>query len=219
MLKIHSLPISAVLIAAALLCGSAKTAQAQDAAAPSVAEAARRSREQKKTSGKPVKTLTDDNLPAAPPAAAAATAPVATDATASPETAKSDSAAAAESATAAQPASAANSTPNASAGRDDSGKTKESELKAALERAKKELAVAEHELDVVQRKAVLDSDSHFSKADYDRDEAGKAVLAGDAKQAADKQKSIEMLKAKLTELKELLGKDADAGSEKNPPKN
>jgi len=56
------------LIACVFLTGlsGAAPAQSQDGSAPSVAEAARRAREQKKTAAKPVRTLTNDDLPAAP---------------------------------------------------------------------------------------------------------------------------------------------------------
>ncbi len=56
------------LIACVFLTGlsGAALARSQDDSSPSVAEAARRARERKKTAAKPVRTLTNDDLPAAP---------------------------------------------------------------------------------------------------------------------------------------------------------
>src|SRR5260370_2948749 len=61
-------PIFVFAAACMLLSGlsSATWAQSQSDPAPSVAEAARRAREKKKENAKPVRTLTNDDLPAAP---------------------------------------------------------------------------------------------------------------------------------------------------------
>src|SRR5438270_12278762 len=69
MLKLnHTFSFVALSAAFLLTTGLLGTAQAQSDNAPSVAEAARRAREQKKSAAKPGRTLTNDNLPAAPPA-------------------------------------------------------------------------------------------------------------------------------------------------------
>ena len=61
-------PVFVFAAACMLLTGlpSATWAQSQSDSAPSVAEAARRAREKKRENAKPVRTLTNDDLPAAP---------------------------------------------------------------------------------------------------------------------------------------------------------
>src|SRR6266404_5260291 len=61
--------LSAIAVMSFCLTGMshAALAQSQSDSAPSVAEAARRAREQKKHDAKPVHTFTNEDLPAAPP--------------------------------------------------------------------------------------------------------------------------------------------------------
>ena len=177
-------------------------AQSQSDTAPSVAEAARRSRDAKKSAAKPVKTLTNDNLPAAPATAAApaegTTSAAAADASAAP-------------ASTALPKEA----PSDAASKAEQEKQAKAKIKAELERVKKDLAVAEHELDVLERKVVLDSDAFYSKANYAADTAGKAVLDADAEQVNEKKISVEELRARIAEL-QAMAADAAPESNKNP---
>ena len=194
-------PLIALSMAILCMAGFSGTAcaQSQEDSAPSVAEAARRTREQKKNAAKPVKTLTNDDLPAAPAASSnQASAPVN----------------AAESG-AATPGGASATPANAEG--DEQAKLKKEENAEALERAKKELARAEHELDVMQRKAALDSDSYFSKTDFASDTAGKANLDAEAQEINAKKEDIDKLKARVAELQEAVGDAAPAEPEKNPP--
>jgi len=178
-------------------------AQSQDDSAPSVAEAARRAREQKKAAAKPVRTLSNDDLPAAPVSGAKA-------AEAQVNRAKAEDNALATSDANQAPAAPVN---------DERTKEKNAENAAALERAKKELAQAEHELDVTQRKAALDSDAYYSKPDFANDKDGKANLDAEAQQISDKKQAIESIKAHIAELQALLGEAAPAEPDKNPPAN
>lgn len=192
-------------IACAFLTGwsGAALAQSQDDSAPSVAEAARRAREQKKAAAKPARSLTNDNLPATPVSGANA-------AEAQVNAAKAeDNAAATSDANQAQAAPVD----------DEKTKEKNAENAAALERAKKELAQAEHELDVTQRKAALDSDAYYSRPDFANDKDGKANLDAEAQQISDKKQAVETLKARVAELQALVGEAPSLEPDKNPQNN
>ena len=193
--------VSTTLILATGFAGSV-CAQSSDNA-PSVAEAAKRAREQKKNATKAARTLTDDSLqkaspsdisvvgtPAAPPAPDAANPAVAA---------------------AGKPAPAASA-------EDEKEKQRKAGFKEALENAKKQLAAAEHELDVLQRKQALDDDAYHSKADFASDTAGKAKLTDDANQIEGKQTLIQSLKEKIAEYQAQLG-DAAAAPGPEPQKN
>ncbi len=193
------------LIACVFLTGlsGAALAQSQDDSAPSVAEAARRAREQKKTAAKPVRTLTNDDLPAAPVSGA------------NPAEAQVNPAKAEDNAAATSDANQAQTAPV----NDEKTGEKNAENAAALEHAKKELAQAEHELDVTQRKAALDSDAYYSKPDFANDKDGKANLDAEAQQISDKKQAVETLKARVAELQALVGEAPSLEPDKNPPNN
>ena len=159
----------------------------------SVADAARRAREQKKNAAKPVRTVTNDDLPPAPAAAAQPAAAASDQATPDAE----------NGAAAKSPAPA-----ESSASSDDAAKGKV-EIEAALKRAKAELAQAQNELDVLQRKAALDSDAFYSQTDYGRDADGKARLDANAQQVNDRKSRVEVLKAKIAVLQAQLGESAE----------
>jgi hypothetical protein len=197
--------VLAAISVAALLLGSwaqVAIAQSQADSTPSVAEAARRARELKKNAAKPVKTLTNDDLPAAPTAEATEANPKGAGAT--PD---STAAAPANDGSAKQPATA----------NDEKTRQKKAEDAAALERAKKELATALEELDVMQRKAALDSDSYYSKTGFASDTAGKANLDAEAQQITDKKQTIEAIKARVAELQAAIGDQPAAQPDKNAP--
>src|SRR5882762_2865016 len=166
---------------------SATWAQSQSDPAPSVAEAARRAREKKKENAKPVRTLTNDDLPAAS-AGDGATGTV-------------------------TPTPAAKGEDAVAPAANDEGE-------------KKQLAQLLSELDIMERKAVLDSDSYYSKTDYASDKEGKANLDAEAQQISDKKQSVDELKARVAELQDMVGDSTENQSdktdnsdktEKNPP--
>jgi len=193
-------PVFAFAAACMLLTGlcNRTCAQSQSDSAPSVAEAARRAREKKKENAKPVRTLTNDDLPAAP-AGDAATG-----------TATSTPAAKGEDAV----APAAN----------DDGEKKPPA--SANDEKAKQLAQLLSELDIMERKAVLDSDSYYTKTDYASDKEGKANLDAEAQQISDKKQAADELKARVAELQAMVGDSTENESdktdnsdktEKNPP--
>jgi hypothetical protein len=177
--------------------GFLSAAQAQPQSdSPSVADAARRAREQRKNAAKPARTLTNDDLPAAPAA------------TAQPPTSPSD-AAAEDRAKSESETSTSGKTPAGDAAPASDSTKKKSEIEAAIKRAKGELAQAQTELDLLQRKAVLDSDSFYAQTDYAHDTDGKARLDANAQQVNDKKSQVEDLKAKVAALLAQLGENAE----------
>jgi hypothetical protein len=173
----------------------------------SVADAARRAREQKKNAPKPARTLTNDDLPAAPPAGQPSLAPPGGAESAAPDQANTDS----ETATPGKaPAAAETAAP---AG--DAQKKKE-EIEATLKRAKAELAQALSELDILQRKSALDSDSFYSQTGFSQDTEGKAKLDEDAHQVNDKKSQVDELKSKVAALQAELGEAAEPDKPAQP---
>jgi len=209
-------PYVLVLTAGLMLTGwcASAFAQSQSDNAPSVAEAARRAREQKKNSAKPVRTLTNDNLPAAPAPGANDTGSAATRASAA---ADQTTPATTEAGAPVNNADAALAAPAAAPASEEQAKQKKAENVAKLEHAKKELAQAQGELDVMQRKAVLDSDSFYSKTGFANDKDGKAVLDSEAQQINEKKQAIEALKAKIAELQAVVDQSATPPDDKDKP--
>lgn len=201
----HRYPFIAIVGLFVSTWGGSALPQSQGDSAPSVAEAARRARDQKKTSGKPVRTLTNDNLQPAPPAArnqdSASSAPATAEETA-------DQAKGEASAKPVAPAS------------DDKAWKKKADSVEELKRLKKDLARSENELDVLRRKSALDSDSYYSEVDFASDKDGKAALDAEAQQIVDKQQAVAALKEKIAELEALVGEGEPppaAPDKDNPP--
>lgn len=155
----------------------------------SVADAARRAREQKKNAAKaPAKVINDDNISAtfktgqdninvmAPnpgtPEAAEQAGPKTDNTEAAQTTAKE----------AARPA-------------------QENALEIA--RVKEQIAQTEKELDLAKRELALDSNAYYAKTDFANDKAGKAKLDTEQQQIGDKQQGLETLKTRLAALEEL----------------
>jgi colicin import membrane protein len=165
-------------------------AQSQDSQTDSVAEAARRAREQKKAAGdKPAPVITDDILkPSAPQAPAAS----------------SDQAAADQK--------------DADASKTEGGAAKEGDKEktaAELADAKQQLADAEKAVDLAKRELALEQDNLYSKPDFQNDTAGKAKLDDLTQQIADKQQAVDDLKTRVADLEAKAGTQAPASEE--PP--
>jgi uncharacterized coiled-coil protein SlyX len=177
-------------------------AQSQDEQSPSVAEAARRAREQKKKSDKPARVISDDNLKPAP----GPTNPPDLQTAKAAEPGVSTEAAAPVAAPAAPPAKAAS--PEKKDSSDSSAEA--TSMKAQLEELEKEL-------DLLQREVPLERDNFYSKPDYTHDTAGKAKLDALMQQVTDKQQDVAALKTRLATLLEQLTKEQPAPAE-NPEK-
>jgi hypothetical protein len=200
----------------------AALAQSQDS--DSVADAARRARDQKKaqTAPKPAKVFTDDDIqppsPELPPAVQTAAAPVDTIPgtepgrikTVPPATANSD----ADKAPATGDTSADSTAPGvvkptpapeAPAGPDPEALKEIADLKISIKSGA-------GDLDILQRELALQQDTFYSNTDYAHDTAGKAKLDDIRQQVSDKQAELEKLKARLAEL----GSPADAAASAAP---
>jgi hypothetical protein len=185
--------VSTILLAACLVGMS--SARAQSGQEQSVAEAARKAREQKKTAAKPSTVITNDTLKPATPATvqqatavtesvpgtdATATSGATTDATAA-------SGAATGAATAAQPPKG-------------SSEKEIAEKKAKIEALKQDIADKAKEVDLQQRALALANESYYSRPDFSKDPDGKAKLDAMQSDLAQKKDQLSQLKAKLREL-------------------
>lgn len=204
--------LAAGLVTLAVLpCAASAQSQTDDQG--SVAEAARRAREQKKNA-KPVRTLTNDDLPPASPALEGqpAAAPVEQ---ANPQDQTTGPAKTGEKAVATEKST------KQQAGDEEKRAERKAELEKAVKRATADLAESEHELNILQRKQALDSDSYYSKTDYQSDTAGTATLDEDQQQIGDKKGQIEALKTKIAELQaeiEELGEPETSPPAGEPPR-
>jgi uncharacterized coiled-coil protein SlyX len=190
----------AALITAAVIPVAAR-AQSQDSQTQSVADAARRAREQKKAADKqPAPVITNDTLKPAAPAPSSDTAP-APGSPAQPAAEGSNAPA-----TNSAPAPAGQPVPG-SAAADGDQKPKDSAEVAAQ---KQQLADAQKELDLLQRELALEQDNVYSKPNSASDTAGKAKLDDLTQQLAGKQQSVEALKARLEALLGSAGTPAPA---------
>lgn len=162
-------------------------AWAQSDQGQSVAEAARKAREQKKTAAKPSTVITNDTLqPATPATVQNATA-----------------------ATERMPGAEATGTPAADATA-DAAKTaqtakgpSEEEIakkKAEIAALKQEITDMAKEVDVQQRALALANESFYSRPDFSKDPDGKAKLDAMQSDLAQKKDELAQLKAKLKEL-------------------
>ena len=175
-----------VVVFGALLAGIPR-AQAQSGQQESIAEAARRSREQKKEAAKPATVITNDTLePLKPEAPAAATTP---SAAATSDTNTSTAAPAATASTSAPPAAPATT----EAPEDRAAK------QANLSSLKQQIANLQKEADLAQRALNLANDDFYSKPDFSKDEEGKAKLDALKSDVAQKLDELARLKTQLTE--------------------
>ena len=189
-----------LLTGASLLAASSLQARPQNDSNQSVAEAARKAKEQKKKSDKPVKTITDDDL-AAQRAAAIARGEVPPEPGAPPPD------------QAGQP----ETKPKEGAPSDATKAEEAAKQDAELKRLKEELAVAERDLDLLKRDFALKSDQFYSKPDFSRDTAGKANLDAMQKQIADRQSEVDLLKTRIAALQELIARSKPAGEKDKAP--
>jgi hypothetical protein len=176
-----SLPLALPVLIATGLLPVAVRGQSSDSQAQSVADAARRAREQKKASTKPATVVTDETIKPAAKDAAPATP---------------------DSAVPAQPADAVSpSDPETAKATDEKTKAATEELT----RLKQELAEAEKGLDVLKRDESLQEDTYLSNPDHVRDTAGKAKLDAMKQQIADKALDVAALKERVAALEAAAG--------------
>jgi len=169
--------VSAILLAACLV--GMPGARAQSDQEQSVADAARKAREQKKTAPKPSTVITNDTLkPATPETVQNATA-------ATERMPGAD--ATAQAANAAQPPK-------------EPTEEEIAKKKAKIEALKQEIADKAKEVDLQQRSLVLANESYYSRPDFSKDPDGKTKLDAMQSDLAQKKDELAELKAKLKEL-------------------
>lgn len=212
-------PFAFVLLSGALL--GFTPARGQEASQPSVAEAARKAREQKKYSAKPAMVVTNDTLePPAPVQVGIATGspkeqPVVSTDAAAPGADANATAANPNAATTNANAAASSATPETAATEAKPAAPTKEEMDAKqqeMEALKQQYAAMQAEVKLMERELSLENDNYYSKMDHDRDAAGKAKL--DELKAA-----LEQQRAALAALKDKLG-DAlppDAAKAPLPP--
>jgi hypothetical protein len=161
------------------LLSAAAFAQSQD----SVAEAARRAREKKKTAAKPAKVVTDETLDVKKGDVQSAAA----EQLRMPGTPE----------TQAQPAPA--NAPSSAAPSEKKG-AEDEKLAKELAALKEQIKQAQSDLDLAQRDQALQQDTYFSNPDYVHDTAGKAKLDAIKQLITDKQQELDRLKARLADL-------------------
>lgn len=185
------------LLAGFFLSPTLALAQSQDSQNTSVAEAARRAREKKRQVKAPAPVVTDDTLH--PSASSPVPASPNTKNPAAPNQAAQDSDE--EEPRPAPPAAPSSSAPEAQAVEQkvDADKAAE-ELTRKIETLKKNIAAAEHELDLAKRELALEQDGFYSNPDHEHDRPGKARIDSLQRQVNDKQQAVTGLKSQLAEL-------------------
>jgi hypothetical protein len=188
------LAASAILLASTGVLGKAQNSANSSSGngaigSSSVADAARRAREQKQNASSPAKVISDDDLDAkrVPPGQEGLTTPTPQLETQPPS---------ADAVAAQQEADARRE----QAPEGDPVKDKDS---ARIAHLKGELARAEEDLKLSQREAALAQDTVYSKPDYQRDKTGKAQLDAMQQQINDRQEKLEQLKTRLAAMEEL----------------
>jgi hypothetical protein len=179
MSRFISLRLAVSVVLASALLSPAAFAQSQD----SVAEAARRAREKKKTAAKPAKVVTDETLDVKKGDVQSAAA----EQLRMPGTPE----------TQAQPAPA--NAPSSAAPSEKKG-AEDEKLAKELAALKEQIKQAQSDLDLAQREQALQQDTYFSNPDYVHDTAGKAKLDAIKQLITDKQQELDRLKARLAEL-------------------
>ena len=182
----------------AVCAGSASACpQSQGDSSQSVAEAARKAKEQKKKSDKPAKTITDEDLAAKKAAAA-------------------KEGAAAE---AAGGEGFSGRTTSGRSGCSPSQRGRKRQTGSRTERFEAKTGGGGKGLDLLQREYALQREQFYSNPNYARDSVGKAKLDDLQNQIRDKQQDVDQLKTRVAALQELIDRAKAASPEKSasPP--
>jgi hypothetical protein len=158
---------------------------------PSVAEAARRARQQKQDAAKPAHVIDNAAIPPSPAASNSAPAPA-------PPASHANSAKPAESASA-----------SAEAPKQDPDNGDDEKQKAEIDALKKEIADKLAKVTLQQRDTALAQDTFLSNPDHDHDKAGKEKIDS-------MQSDLNQLQAELNELQVKLAALAPASDQKTP---
>jgi hypothetical protein len=176
-------------LAALLACGLwvlTSSAQRQDPQSQSVADAARRARQDKNSSkptSRPSKVITDDDL------SSTAKSAEGVNVGAPPKLETQPPSQSAVATTEAADQVADSDTAHVKKGDDPE-----------IAKAKEDVAKASKELDLLQRELALDQDTFYSNTDYVHDRAGQTKLADEQQQINLKQQEVNALKTRVQEL-------------------
>lgn len=197
----------AILLVSPIAMVASASAQSQDASQPdqqqdSLAAAARRAREQKKEEPKAAKVWDNDNLPSTPGTVSVVGG--------AGENGASETSGQSEQGQQQQGQQAANS--NAPAPASDKEKAANA---AELAADQDQLKSLKTDLDIAQRKLVLDQQMYYQKPDYASDKAGAAALKDEQDQIAAKQQQIDDLQKKIDALQSQSGAASDNSSTTN----
>ncbi len=177
-----------VLAAAAIFLALPLAAQTQPNEQPSLGDAARKLREQKKPPAKPVKVITNDNLGSSSAAATPAAETAAAPAEAGPSQAKPS-----------KPGAQAEETPEKKLAKEEAQWHKRfAEAHTKLEQAEKELDVLQRELNLLQQQYYSDPNKALQQQ-YSRQD-----IDAHRQKIADQQQEVDKLKQALSDLEDEL---------------
>lgn len=176
----------ALLVAALFLSAIHLAAQTQDQT--SVADAARRAREQKQAATKPARVIDNDTLN--PHSSTPATAPEGASSASAPAQANSPT----------PPAQDQNVSAGAEAKETAESAEDAEKKKSEIDALKKEIADKQQSIQLQQREIALEQDNYYSNPDHDHDTAGKAKLDSLQSDLQEQQDELAALQAKLADL-------------------
>jgi len=189
-------------------------AQSQSDQSQSVAEAARKAREQKKTAARNNPVIDDDTINLRPVSYDTGASPPAGTVINTTPVMPSAEGATPNSAEPAKPADVRAPTATSAATSSEADARKAAEQAEEIAKTKDLLKQMQSELDLLKRQLALDSESFYSKPDYAHDSDGKSRLDQLQRAIDDKMSSIEDLKQRLQALIEEA--DVSADTEKAP---
>ena len=200
------------LFALGVLAATTVPARAQqDQGAPSVAEAARRAREQKAAAAHPAQVWTNDNIPTTPRSISvigqAESATPSGEAPAVPEKKPAEASAA--------PAAG----PEAKPAESDAGKDKEMEsagAEAELAQARARLESLKTDYDLMERTYVLDQQTYYGKPGFASDKEGKDHLDAEERDLAAKREEVKQAEQKVQELERMVNEQKAKPAEEKP---
>jgi hypothetical protein len=172
--------VSLMLLGAFLM--AIPIARAQSDQSPSVADAARRAREQKQAAAKPTQVITNDTLKPATPVTPEGQPQAAADATANAPTNVTATSA---------DAAAAPAAPSGPTAKEIAAK------KARIAALKQQVTDKKNAVDLQQRALSLAKDDYYSRPDFSKDPDGKAKLDAMQSDLTQMQDELADLKAKL----------------------
>jgi DNA repair exonuclease SbcCD ATPase subunit len=207
----------AILLVSPLAIPSLAPAQSQDSSQSgrqdSLAAAARRAREEKKDQPKAAKVWDNDNIPSNPGAVSVVgDSTQGTGGTTGQGTSDQQTGDQQQGNQQQDQAQAANSNAQP-VDKDKAAKA------AELDADKQQLESLKTDLDILQRKLVLDQQMYYGKPDYSSDKAGAAALKAEQDQIDAKQQLVADLQKKMDDLQSQVGAAGSSSPAPNPPAN